>query len=464
MAQHWKEMLPIDRYTVASNGILHEYDRKIITLLYQPLIGPISMSLYMTLWAEVEENRLWSQSNSHHSLMSFMDLHLKSIYEARLKLEGIGLLKTYVQTNEGSRSFIYELQPPLPPEQFFLDGMLNIYLYQKVGKTQFAKLKKFFSDKALPAATEGYDDVTRAFQDVYDSAIPENFQRNDEVYDQERDHTYIGRTVQNGIQIDGHPDFDFDLLEAGLSESLVPKKALTIKVKDAISNLSYLYGIDSLQMKNLVISAMDDLEGKVNIEELRKAARDWYQLEHQDKLPLLVEKIQPTLKQSDVVKPQTKEDKLIHYLDTTSPKQLLIDISGGTVPSKADLKIIEDVMFKQKLLPGVVNVLIQYVLLKTDMKLTKGYVDKIASHWARKKITTVKEAMDLAIKEHRQYLDWADNKNTNSTARKKPIRTEAIPDWFDEKDEAVKPAHVNQTNDDEKREIEELLREFRNRG
>ncbi|MGG0720240.1 replication initiation and membrane attachment family protein [Robertmurraya massiliosenegalensis] len=462
MAQHWKEMLPIDRYTVASNGILHEYDRKIITLLYQPLVGPISMSLYMTLWAEVEENRLWSQSNSHHSLMSFMDLHLKSIYEARLKLEGIGLLKTFVQTNEGSRSFIYELQPPLPPEQFFLDGMLNIYLYQKVGKTQFAKLKKFFSDKALPAVTDGYDDVTRAFQDVYDSAIPENFQLIDEVHNQETDQTYIGRTAQNGIQIDAHTGFDFDLLVAGLSEALVPKKALTAKVKDAISNLSYLYGIDSLQMKNLVISAMDDMAGKVNIEELRKAARDWYQLEHQDKLPLLVEKIQPTLKKSSVAEPQTKEEKLIHYLDSTSPKQLLIDISGGTVPSKADLKIIEDVMFKQKLLPGVVNVLIQYVLLKTDMKLTKGYVDKIASHWDRKKISTVKEAMDLAIKEHRQYLEWADNKNAKRDSNRKPIRTEALPDWFDEKEETSATSNQDAQLEDRKRALEERLRKYKN--
>lgn len=462
MAQHWKEMLPIDRYTVACNGILHEYDRKIITLLYQPLIGPVSMSLYMTLWAQVEENRLWSQSNSHHSLMSFMDLHLKSIHEARLKLEGIGLLKTFVQENEGSRSFVYELQPPLPPEQFFLDGMLNIFLYQKVGKTQFTKLKKFFSDKVLPAETDGYENVTRAFQDVYDSVTPENFQMMDGFLDQGADEAYIGRVVQKGIQVEVDESFDFELLMAGLSESLVPKKAFTPKVKNAISNLAYLYGIDSLQMKNLVITAMDELEGKINIEELRKAARDWYQLEHQDKLPVLVDKIQPALKQSNVDEPKTKVERLIHYLDTTSPRQLLSDISGGTVPSKADLKIIEDVMFKQKLLPGVVNVLIQYVLLKTDMKLTKAYVDKIASHWARKKISTVKDAMDLAIKEHRQYLEWADNKNTKSDSKRKPIRTEALPDWFDEKEEASPPSNQDAQLEVRKRALEERLKKYKN--
>ena len=131
MTQHWQELLPIDHYVVAANGILHEYDRKILTFLYQPLVGASCLSLYMTLWAELEENRLWSESHSHHSIMNFMDMNLKQIYESRLKLEGIGLLKTFVKKEEERRSFVYELQPPLTPEQFLLDGMLNIYLYRK---------------------------------------------------------------------------------------------------------------------------------------------------------------------------------------------------------------------------------------------------------------------------------------------------------------------------------------------
>ncbi len=456
---HWKELLPIDRYSVATGGLLHEYDRKIITLLYQPLIGPLSMSLYMTLWAQVEENRLWSQTNSHHSLMSFMDLSLNAIYEARLKLEGIGLLKTFVQSSEGEREFVYELQPPLSPERFFLDGMLNIYLYQKVGKNRYSALKQFFSDKEI-AVHAGFEEVTRAFQDVYDSAVPTTF---DNAPDENfTDQALMGRISPKGIQIDATANFDFDLLYAGLSESLVPKKAITQKVREAISNLSFLYGIDPIHMKNLLITAMDDVANKINIEELRKSARDWYQLEHQERLPELVDKVHPVIKQTIVSEPKSKEEKLIHYLETTSPRQLLIDIAGGTLPSKADLKIIEDVMFKQKLLPGVVNVLIEYVLLKSDMKLTKAYVDKIASHWARKQISTVKEAMDLAIKEHRQYMEWADNKKTTkSGGKKQPIRTELLPDWFNEEDDKNLAQPSDDQLIDKKRALEERLKKYK---
>jgi replication initiation and membrane attachment protein len=467
MVQHWQEIQPIDRYLVASNGLLNDYDRKILTFLYQPLIGPISFTLYMTLWAQVEENRLWSETNSHHHLMSFTGLSLKAIYEARLKLEGIGLLKTLVKNEEGVRSFVYELQPPLPPNQFFMDGMLNVYLFQKIGKNQFLKLKRFFSDQSVEAL-ETYKNVTRSFTDVFESDVPSivhhSSTMNEDLLEQEGQ-AFVGRLTPREIQVE-LSSFDFDLLLAGLSESLVPRKAITKKVREAISNLAYLYGIDAIQMKNLVMTAMDDVQNEVNIEELRKAARDWYQLENHDSLPSLIDKIQPPLHQADMDVPKTREEKLIRYLETTSPRQLLIDISGGAEASKGDLQIIEDVMFKQKLLPGVVNVLIQYVLLKTDMKLTKSYIDKIASHWARKKVTTVQEAMELAKKEHRQYIEWAENKKKTKTAGKKqPIRTEALPEWFNEQDDqensdkTTKPQ--NRQYEEKKREIEEKLKKYK---
>ncbi len=468
MAQHWQEMLPVDRYEVASNGLLFEYDRKVLTLLYQPLIGPIAYSLYMTLWSQIDENRLSSDGSSHHALMNVMDSNLKQIYDARLKLEGIGLLSTYVRTEEGLRSFVYEITPPLTPSQFFLDGMLNVYLYRKVGKNQFLKLKRFFSDEHFLETENGYENVTRSFQEVFDSAVPGN--PSSHLVDDlklEEQRVYFDRVNPETIKVD-ESHFDFDLLFAGLSENLVPKRAINKKVREAIAKLSFLYGIDPIQMKNIVISSVDEL-GEIQIDELRKSARDWYQLNFSDQLPLLIDKIQPLPHVTTTVEPKTQEEKLVQYLEKTSPRQLLIDISGGGEPSKSDLQIIEDVMFQQKLLPGVVNVLIQYVLLKTDMKLTKAYVDKIASHWARKRVQTVSEAMELAKKEHRQYLDWAEGKQSanqtpKTSTRKKTIRTESLPDWFDKnenEEQSNQKSADNKEMEEKKRALEEKLKRFK---
>ncbi|OCA91349.1 Replication initiation and membrane attachment protein [Bacillus sp. FJAT-27225] len=470
MAQHWQELVPVDRYVVSSNGLLHDYDRKILSFLYQPLIGPDCFSVYLTLWGELEENRLWADPSSHHFLMNMTGMNLKGIYEARLKLEGIGLLKTYVKSEDEIRSFIYELQPPLSPEQFFMDGMLNVYLYRKIGKNNFARLKRFFCDGALDPSGE-YQDVTKAFQEVYASAPLEGIhylQDNAADLEVEEGQQFIGRDDPQPIQIP-NSTFDFDLLASGLSDSLLPKKALNQKVKDAISNLAFLYSIDVLQMKNIVLGAINEND-EIDLEELRKAARDWYQFVHYDKLPSLVERVQPPPYREQLEEPKTQDEKLIHYFETASPLQVLRDLSGGAEPSAADLQIIEEVMFNQKLMPGVVNALIQTVMIKSDMKMTKAYVERIASHWARKQIKTAKQAVDLSRKEHKKYLEW---KNSGSSpaatggkrqTKKNAVRTEILPDWFDEESNKAHQEDKGQTAELEarKKEVEEKLKAFRN--
>ena len=113
----------------------------------------------------------------------------------------------------------------------------------------------------------------------------------------------------------------------------------------------------------------------------------------------------------------------------------------------------------------MVNVLVDNVLRKTDMKLTKNYVEKIASHWARKNIKTVTEAMELAKMEHRQYAEWAEgNKSGNKTNyKKKPIRTEVLPDWFDNEEKMEKPTQSkkDESTESKKQEIDEMLKKLR---
>ncbi|WP_307257479.1 replication initiation and membrane attachment family protein [Oikeobacillus pervagus] len=463
MKMFWNEIQPADQYVVRANGILNESDRKIITFLYQPLIGSTCFSLYMTLWAEVEENRLYSQASTHYHLMNFLDRNLQEIFQERLNLEGIGLLKTYMRKQGDLRQFIYELQPPLSPAQFFNDGMLNIFLYRKIGHAHFTRLKHFFSDEWIDH--EVYQDITKSFQEVFSSSeqtIDYEALSGSKTMDGKE---FIDRKESAGLPLSDQ--FDFDLLQSGLASTMIPKNVLTPAVKETIVKLSHLYGINELNMKNIILTSVDEHD-RIDIEVLRKSARDWFQLETGKDLPKLVHLSSLTTSHDEKKKePLTKEEQLIQYLEETSPRQVLTDISEA-MPSNADMQAVEEVMFQQNLPPGVVNVLIQYVMLKTDMKLSKAYMEKIASHWSRKKIRTVKGAMDLAKKEHRNYLDWANKKQENNKkSRKKAIRTEKLPDWFHEDQQETtvnQQKEVDHNFEEEKRQLQEQLRKRSNPG
>ena len=152
-------------------------------------------------------------------------------------------------------------------------------------------------------------------------------------------------------------------------------------------------------------------------------------------MPTLIEQKQPEYERT-IIEPKTPEEHLLYTFETTSPLEFLVSLSQGAMPSDNDLALVEKVMVNQKLPPGVVNVLLHYVMLKSDMKLQSNYVETIASHWARKNITTVREAYEMALSEHKKYQTWANEKKTKTN--KSPRRTsgnarkEIVPDWLDE--------------------------------
>src|SRR5690625_7466663 len=87
-------LLPIDGYKVKlPYNLTIDYTNSLIHL-YQPLIGIDSISLYLTLLHDINLQPE-VQLQTHHTLMNQLNMSLDKIYEARLKLEGIGLIKTY---------------------------------------------------------------------------------------------------------------------------------------------------------------------------------------------------------------------------------------------------------------------------------------------------------------------------------------------------------------------------------
>ncbi|WP_459500245.1 replication initiation and membrane attachment family protein [Bacillus sp. C1] len=463
--QSWMELLPIDRYKVSAKGLLHSYDRKVLTMLYQPLVGSKAFSLYMTLWGELEQDRVFGKENTHHSLMVTMQMQLPEVYEERVKLEAIGLLNVYIKKEKDIRMFIYELAPPLSPKQFFDDIVLSIFLYNRLSRAKYNQVKQYFLEEAFDFSS--YENVTHSFNNVFGSFNPGQFEHAQEELRIPSSAVMPGNAKGTAPAL-WNDFFDFSLFVEGLS-ALVPRKAITDQVRECVVTLSYVYGVDVLSMQNIVLGAMTELQ-TIDMERLRKGARDWYQFENGQALPILSERVQPhsarTMKEKE---PSTQEEMLMKQLEEISPKQLLKEISGGAEATKADLQIVEEVMMNQKLTPGVVNVLIYYVMLRSDMKLSKSYVEKIAGHWARKKVGTVSEAMALAKEENRQYQEWAETKKKGRTP-KKTVRKEMVPDWLkEETKEQTKELEKNDVSvaenpsklEDERKRLEEELKKYK---
>ncbi|WP_158077253.1 replication initiation and membrane attachment family protein [Caenibacillus caldisaponilyticus] len=423
MQASWKEVLPVDPYTVTLTGIIQPYDLKVINYLYQPLIGPLACQLYATLWHEAEDAAANGDGAfTHHHLMVRTNSSLDVILEERKKLEGIGLLRVYKKTENERPSFIYALEPPLSPARFFSDGLLNIYLYNRVGLREYRRLKQLFT--IHEPAGEDVREITADFNDVFTS-----------LHSSELSSERLNEVPRGGKVVDkreGEPKlraaFDFDRLFRRLSDVIISKEAFTEDVKAAIEKLAFVYHIDAEEMSRIIQSAFLHT-GVIDIQQLRKEVRDYYQLEHGDELPALAFRTQPhQYRELSESEPKDDFERQILFFETISPYELLEELAGGGKPAASDLRIVEEIMFDQKLPPGVVNVLLHYVMTTNDYKLVKNYVQKIAAHWARKKIKTVRAAMELAKEEHKKYQEWHLEKQRGEK-RTNP-RRDRLPKWM----------------------------------
>ena len=125
-------ILPADTYTVVNKTVIKDLDRKLITMLYQPIIGYTATSLYFTLVDDLDKRELMSEDLTHHHLMSTMQLKLDDIVVARQKLEAVGLLKTYYKKDHVN-NYVYLLYSPMSANDFLNHPVLNIVLYNMAG-------------------------------------------------------------------------------------------------------------------------------------------------------------------------------------------------------------------------------------------------------------------------------------------------------------------------------------------
>ena len=375
-------LLPADRYVIFNRTILTDFDKNVLITFYEPIVGHLAISLYLTLWNDLDGINQVSRELNHHHLMSILKCPLQVIKEARESIEAVGLLKTYYKSGDVN-SYIYELYSPLTPGEFLNHPILNVVLYNNIGATEYEYLKKKY--QKLKIDTKDYLDITKKLDEVYraESDIP----------------TFEGleRTISD---IECGDKVDFDLIISSIPKGIVNERAFNKKTRELINELAFIYKIDSLKMMELIRSVLNEY-GMIDKEALRQAARKMYQFNN-GALPTLIYRSQPEYLKTPVGD-NSMRGKIIGLFESINPVDFLRNKYRGVKPTNADIKIIEMLVIDLEMPPAVVNVLLDYVLRKNNNRLSRAYIETIAGQWKRAGLKNASEAMDFAEKENAKF-------------------------------------------------------------
>ncbi len=337
-----------DSYRIQSNDFLSSSMLRTLYLLYQPIITVNGLALYMTLYNEAS---IQKNPDTHQRLSSLLNLGIDELERARIRLEEYGLLDSYVQETDAKNHYIYILHAPLDEDKFLTSKEMLSEFLKYTDKKQLESSMGRMGNNSV--SLNGYRKITRivnlsANQQQFDASI--EYSKLKPKYD----------FKDNEVQI----NFDYEHFFATTSTLVFPAELRTEENLRLIGKLATVYGLSADKMRVLVQRVIN----------LRNMTFD------QDALRFSAQVSKP-----DIV--SAKDPYSLPPVSFLQAKQ------NGAEVSLTDRKILEDLSMRMHFSNEVINVLIEYVLKKSQNRLVKAYVDMVAGEWARDNVVTKEDAI-----------------------------------------------------------------------
>ena len=383
---------PKDVYRVEMTENLSEDAISSLVTLYLPLMGKDAVLLYFLLHSE---GRLQHTQESHSRLFEILNLSADEVETARMHLEEYLLLRTYVQEGETRNSYIYHLNAPLPSESFLSSHeFVSMYIHALGSRQADNTVAKFVSGSI---STSGYKDITVSVRRMPEERFHEasvSFQKVRPRY------TFSNEDVDI--------NFDYDHFFATTSDVVFPNILRTRENLELIGKLATLYGLSADRMRILVGHAITLDPPVLDTEKLKNSAA------------------------RAVPDVTTAKDPY-----SLPPVSFLMAKQNGAMVSQTDKRILEKLRMEMHFPNEVINIMIEYILKRSDNRLNSRFVDMIAGEWARDGVKTREDA----IKETKK----------NTGVRKK--RTDVLPEYYN-----ASPVRTAADEKATKEEVEEMRR------
>lgn len=177
------------RYYTYRDFSLSSLDERMLTLVYQPMVGASAVALYRLFAQHLPaEQTGYSKPEQQRSL--FLTLGIEPNDRGRTlmidnasKLEAVGLLQTHrlYLPEQDNYMYEYELQQPLPPSDFFATQHLTLLLRDRIGKFAVLALQERF----WSGEPEELGEIGRSAKENISQPFYEIFELNTHVIDYE---------------------------------------------------------------------------------------------------------------------------------------------------------------------------------------------------------------------------------------------------------------------------------------
>lgn len=370
---------------INSNTNLDISDYKNLSLLYLPIIGNISFSIYMSLY-----NLSDNQNNIKYTIsdiVSMFDISEKIFFKNLSNLEALSLVKVYKNEN---MDYIFLFQKPYNSTQFYKEFLLDHMLRQVISNNMYENIFKSYDIFDISKYIN-YKDITKKYSDVFK--------------DSHKDYIFIPDSENRDILVDSKIDLNTFIEE-------IPQRYRKNKIFDQsflvfLKKIAFTYSLNEKELAEMFIISSDNSNKFPDQKDLVSNAINIY-------------KQKTAIKDIDDKSSYSDKEK---YLNDTPIPKILAKYCKQIQPY--DNENATNFYLESNIDRGVINCLLVHILENKEGVLpNKLYLKKVLDSWINKGITTTKKAIQYTTE-----YDLNKDKYKNNYKKKTIADKE---DWFDE--------------------------------
>jgi len=386
-------------FNIISQCALSSDEWKVLGILYQPIIGVLSFSLYHTFYHLLNTKNYQSEVFTHQFLMDLLNVKAEELKASKEKLEAINLINTF----EDGEHTVYQLKSPLSPRGFIQDTVLGQFLLTELGKKLYDQVTNLFKVEKIELT--GYKEVTKNFDDVF------NFIDSNHFYDSD---VYLGKKSNLGARI--KDQINYEAFVEKLPDRVKKPILMARQTVDTIQKLVFVYQFSLDEIVDIYTKTVAP-NGDIDLGNLSFKAQTYYQNK---------KKVLPVVSETKQLK---GSESSINYLKSVSPMQVIEKYA------KSDYQLMHtdtvmQLLERNQVEVGIINALLLHILKFKQGELPHiSYLEKVLETWLKKGIRTTEDA-------YHEVLNKSSYETQSQTSKK---TTKAKnPKWVDDYLEELK--------------------------